>query len=141
MYDLQPYVWPFLMYDLQPYVWPFLMYDLQPYVWPFLVYDLQPYVWATRRVPLEGKELFTASEHSSPSPFLCGVRGLEVMVINVTFNTISVISWRSVLLMEKTGDLPQVTNKLRHIMLYGIQLAMSRIRTQNVNCDMHWQHR
>ena len=60
------------------------MYDLQPYVWPFLMYDLQPYVWATRRVPLECKELFTASEHSSPSPILCGVRGLEIMVINVT---------------------------------------------------------
>ena len=43
------------------------------------------------------------------------------MVFNVTFNNISVISWRSVLLVEKTEyqekttDLPHVTDKLYHI--------------------------
>ena len=48
------------------------------------------------------------------------------MVLNATFNNISVISWRSVLLVDKTGepekttDLSQVTDKLYHIykMLY-----------------------
>ena len=40
------------------------------------------------------------------------------MVFNATFNNISVISWRSVLLVEKTTDLPQVTDNLYHIMLY-----------------------
>jgi len=46
-------------------------------------------------------------------------------VFNATFNNISVISWRSVLLMEETEypkkkntDLPQVTDKLYRIMLY-----------------------
>jgi len=40
------------------------------------------------------------------------------MVFNTTFNNISVISWRSVLLVEETGvpekttELPQVTDKL-----------------------------
>jgi hypothetical protein len=52
------------------------------------------------------------------------IQGVRFMVFNVTFNNISVISWMSVLLVEETGihgentDLPQVTDKLNHIMLY-----------------------
>ena len=38
-----------------------------------------------------------------------------VWVFNVTFNNISVISWQSVLLVEKTTDLSEVTDKLYHI--------------------------
>ena len=37
------------------------------------------------------------------------------MVFNATFNNISVISWRSVLLVEETTDLSQVTDKFDHI--------------------------
>jgi hypothetical protein len=42
------------------------------------------------------------------------VRGLVIMVFNATFNNISFISLRSVLLVEETGvpDLSQVTDKL-----------------------------
>jgi hypothetical protein len=46
------------------------------------------------------------------------------MVFNATFNNISVISWWSVLLVEEARvheentNLPQVTDKLYHIMLY-----------------------
>jgi len=44
-------------------------------------------------------------------------------VFKETFNNISVISRRSVLLVEKTTDLPQVTDKLDLIMLYQEHLA------------------
>ena len=41
------------------------------------------------------------------------------MMFNATFNNISVISWQSVLLVEeKTNNLPQLTDKLYHIMSY-----------------------
>ena len=46
------------------------------------------------------------------------------MVLNATFNDISVISWMSVLLEEETGEpgkntnVPQITDKLYQIMIY-----------------------
>ena len=53
------------------------------------------------------------------------------MVFNANFNNISAIWWWSVLLVEETGesekttDPSQVTDKLHHIMLYRVHLAMN----------------
>ena len=63
------------------------------------------------------------------------------MVFYATFNNISVISWWSVLLVEKTElpgkttDLSQVTDKLYHM-----HLAMNGVRTHNFSGDRHCLH-
>ena len=56
--------------------------------------------------------------------------GLCVMVFNATFNNISVISWRSVLLVEKTGE--------NHVM-YRVRLAWARFeRRTSVVIGTDW---
>jgi hypothetical protein len=70
------------------------------------------------------------------------------MVCTATFNNISVISWWSVLLLEKTAeypekiiDLPQVTDKLDSIMLYRVYLAREgfELTTHHRPVANHWQ--
>ena len=54
------------------------------------------------------------------------------MVFNTTFNTISVISWQSVLLVEESTALPQVTDKLYHIILYTSSWSRFELTTSVV---------
>jgi hypothetical protein len=52
------------------------------------------------------------------SYFECNhVYKVMVIVFNITFYNMSVISWRTVLLVEQAPDIPQVTGILYHLHL------------------------
>ena len=57
------------------------------------------------------------------------------MVFSANFNNISVISWRSILLVEETTDLPQITANRYHLMLYRVHIR--GIRTYSLSGDRH----
>jgi hypothetical protein len=59
-----------------------------------------------------------------------------LMVFNAIFNNISVMSWWSVLLVEKTTDLLQVTDKLA-LSHHVVHLALIEIRAHNFSGDRH----
>ena len=66
------------------------------------------------------------------------------IVFNATFNNISVISWRSVILVEETrtaeeNHRPDI-DKLYHIMRYRVHLAWTGFKLTTSVLIRHWLH-
>jgi hypothetical protein len=64
-----------------------------------------------------------------------------LMVLNVTFNNISVISWRSILLVDET-EVPRENHRLvashwQTLSHNVVHLALTEIRTHNISGDGH----
>ena len=70
--------------------------------------------------------------------FITGLQGYGY-VFNTTFNNIQLYQVGQ-FYCRRTPKCPKVSDKLYNIILYRAHLAISGIRTDNVNDDRHWLH-
>jgi hypothetical protein len=76
-------------------------------------------------------DLLATDESDDDDSFIIGLWCLTPFLTIIQ----SVYWWRKQKHPEKTTDLPQITNKLYHIMICRVHLAMSGTRTHNVSGD------
>jgi hypothetical protein len=68
-----------------------------------------------------------------------------LIVLNIIFNNISAISWRSVLLVEETGGPGEshwpVASHWQTLSHNVVHLSLIEIQTNNISGDGYWWHR
>jgi hypothetical protein len=68
-----------------------------------------------------------------------------LMMLNATFSKISVISLRSILLVEETGGSAEnhrtVASHWQTLSHNVVHLVLIEIRTHSISCDRHWLHK
>jgi hypothetical protein len=97
------------------------------------------FVWQFHLFTLCGDDLTNMFYHREPQTTNT-IRLVGCMLPNATFNNISVISWRSVLLVEETGVPGEIHRSVAshwQTLLHNVvRLTLIDIRTHNISGDM-----
>ena len=83
--------------------------------------------WWGKTIGIMNRELNSCCQQPFTTMFVC------LMMLNATFNNISVISWLSVLLVEETGG--PVASHWQTLSHNVVHLSLIEIRTLNISGD------